>query len=152
VVTLLDPPTRASVEARIARLRPDSARQWGGMTPHQALCHMSDAFRLSLNERTAADVPTAFRPVIRLVALWLPLRWPGGRIKTVPEAEQGAGGTPPGEFERDRADLLALMTRFCAATPAQRCPTHPIFGPMSPTAWGRWGYRHVDHHLRQFGV
>jgi hypothetical protein len=152
VASLLDPPTRAGMEARITRLRPDSPRQWGRMTPHQAICHMSDAFRLSLNERTAADVPTAFRPVIRLVALWLPMRWPGGRIKTVPEAEQGAGGTPPGEFERDRAELLTLLTRFCAATPAERCSTHPIFGPMSTTAWGRWGYRHLDHHLRQFSV
>jgi hypothetical protein len=152
VASLLDPPTRASVEARITRLRPDSARQWGRMTPHQAICHMSDVFRMSLNEREVAAAPTAFRPVVRLVALWLPLRWPAGRIKTLPEVEQGAGGTPPGEFERDRAELLALITRFCAATPAERSSTHPILGPMSTTAWGRWGYRHLDHHLRQFSV
>jgi hypothetical protein len=29
---------------------------------------------------------------------------------------------------------------------------HPIFGPMSDAAWLRWGYLHMDHHLRQFGV
>lgn len=29
---------------------------------------------------------------------------------------------------------------------------HPGFGRMSQSDWLRWGYRHVDHHLRQFGV
>ena len=31
-------------------------------------------------------------------------------------------------------------------------PAHPIFGPMTLRAWMRWGYLHVDHHLRQFSA
>jgi Protein of unknown function (DUF1569) len=148
----LDTASRASLEARIRRLRPDSVRQWGRMTPHQAICHMSDAFRMSLNERQAAPVGGRLGPLIRFVALSLPLPWPRGRIKTVPEAEQGVGGTPPTDFDRDRAELLRLMARFCAAGPNGFCPTHPIFGAMTTDKWKRWGYRHMDHHLRQFGV
>jgi hypothetical protein len=30
--------------------------------------------------------------------------------------------------------------------------THPLLGTMSNAAWLRWGYLHVDHHLRQFGA
>ena len=29
---------------------------------------------------------------------------------------------------------------------------HPIFGPLTTSQWMRWGYLHVYHHLRQFGV
>jgi hypothetical protein len=29
---------------------------------------------------------------------------------------------------------------------------HPLFDAMSERDWMRWGYLHVDHHLRQFGV
>ncbi len=29
---------------------------------------------------------------------------------------------------------------------------HPVFGLMTRAQWGRWAYRHMDHHLRQFGV
>ena len=152
MVSLLDPDARRSVEARVHRLRPDSARRWGKMTPHQAICHLSDAFRMSLNEREVAPAPMAAKPLIRFVALWLPMPWPRGVIRTVPEVEQGVGGTPPGEFERDRAELLGLMSRFCAPGPGQRCSTHPVLGAMSTAAWGRWGYRHMDHHLRQFGL
>jgi len=31
-------------------------------------------------------------------------------------------------------------------------PSHPILGGMSDAAWLRWGYLHMDHHLRQFGA
>lgn len=148
----LDAASRADLEARVHRLRPDSVRRWGRMTPHQAICHMSDALRMALNERPVAPMGGPLAPLIRFVALSLPVRWPQGRIKTVPEVEQGLGGTPPGDFERDRTELLELMTRFCATPPDGFCPTHPIFGPMTMDRWTRWGYLHLDHHLRQFGV
>ena len=149
--TLLNHAARTAIETRLGGLRPDSARRWGRMTPHQAVCHMSDAFKMALNERPAAPVASAFKPVIKFVALRLPLQWPAGRIQTVPEAEQGRGGTPPGEFEQDKRELMTLISRFCEAAPHQRCTTHPVFGAMSTGLWGRWAYRHMDHHLRQFG-
>ena len=148
----LDAASRAGLEARVLRLRPDSVRQWGSMTAHQAICHMSDALRMSLNERPVTAISGSLGPLIRFVALSLPVPWPRGRIKTVPEVEQGLGGTPPGDFERDRRDLLELMARFCAARPDGFCPRHPIFGAMTTDRWKRWGYLHMDHHLRQFGV
>jgi hypothetical protein len=149
---LLDDATARSVAARVRQLRPDSARQWGRMTCHQAICHLNDSFKLALNERPIRPVHSPLRPVIKFIALQVPLRWPRGRLRTLTEAEQGIGGTPPTEFEQDRGELLALMSRFCSATPEQYCRTHPIFGPMTAKHWRRWAYLHVDHHLRQFGV
>jgi hypothetical protein len=151
MATLFDDETRARLETRVRALRPDSRRQWGRMSPHEAVCHLSDAFRMALGEKQAAPSPARFKPVVRFVALHLPVSWPRG-IKTLPEAEQGVGGTAPVEFEGDRAELLELIRRFCDASARERAATHPMFGPMRTTEWGRWGYRHVDHHLRQFGV
>lgn len=150
--TLLDDAAVRGVEARVRQLRPDSVRQWGHMSPHQAICHLSDTFKLALNERPVRAVRSPLRPVIKFIALQVPLPWPRGRIRTVPEAEQGFGGTAPTEFDRDRSELLALMSRFCSAPPGQYCPTHPIFGSMTAKHWRRWAYLHLDHHLRQFGV
>jgi hypothetical protein len=148
----LDDVEKRRVEVRVRQLRPDSVRQWGRMTPHQAICHLNDSFKFALNERPIADAAVALRPVIKFIALQLPSRWPRGRIRTLPEAEQGVGGTPPGEFEQDRGELLVLMDRFCC-TPAERyCSRHPIFGRMTASHWRRWAYLHMDHHLRQFGV
>jgi hypothetical protein len=121
------------------------------MTPHQAVCHMSDAFRMAFGEKDVAARPSALGPIMRFVALRLPMNWPRG-IRTLPEVEQGCGGTTPTEFERDRAELLSLLARFTVSTAADRASAHPILGHLTTAQWGRWGYRHLDHHLRQFGV
>ena len=149
---LLEQSVQRRIEARLSRLRPDSTGQWGRMTPHQAICHLNDSFKLALGDRLAAPVTGPFAPLIRFVALRVPLPWPKGRIRTVPEAEQGVGGTEPVEFDRDRAELLSLLSRFCSAGPEKYSRTHPVFGPMTAELWGRWAYLHTDHHLRQFGV
>lgn len=45
-----------------------------------------------------------------------------------------------------------LLERFAARPPDATWPLHPAFGTLSRRAWGVLGYRHVDHHFRQFGV
>ncbi len=49
--------------------------------------------------------------------------------------------------------LSALIDRFAAAGPAG-CTTHPhtFFGPLTPQEWAALMYKHLDHHLRQFGA
>ena len=57
---------------------------------------------------------------------------------------------------RDRASDLTvlgeLLQRAASEDEFFRGRPHPIFGALSRAAWLRWGYLHVDHHLRQFGV
>jgi hypothetical protein len=148
--TLAAEADRQSVVARFQALRPADRGLWGRMSPHQMVCHFSDSLRYVFGERPARDVSTlASRTLLKFVALRVPVRWPHG-IKTVKEVEQGVGGTPPVEFERDRAALIGLLDRFCRAR-IDPSLGHPIFGPMSAADWFRWGYLHADHHLRQFG-
>lgn len=151
MANIFDDDVRSKLEVRVRSLRPDGRRRWGRMSPHGAICHLSDAFRLALGEKPAAPQRGRFKSLTRFVALHLPFDWPHG-IVTVPEAEQGCGGTTPIEFEHDRAELLALIARFSAARPDELQPAHPMLGAMSTREWGRWGYRHLDHHLRQFGA
>jgi hypothetical protein len=151
MATIFPPDLYATFERRVLAMRPDSRRQWGRMSPHEAICHLADAFRMALSEKPVAPVRARFRRVVRFVALRVPMPWPRG-LPTMPEVEQGRGGTPPAEFERDRQELMALMARFHAAGPADLAPAHPLFGPMRPSDWEIWADRHLDHHLRQFGV
>jgi Protein of unknown function (DUF1569) len=57
------------------------------------------------------------------------------------------------DFAIERARLGTLIGRFAAAGPAG-CTSHPhaFFGPLTPEEWGILMYKHLDHHLRQFGV
>ena len=134
---------------RLRRLRVDSPRRWGRMTPHQAVCHLSDAMRVTLGELPVKRHRIgAARRVVAALAFTLPLRWPRG-FRTARELDQERDGTPPLDFERDRAELAALVQRI-ASTPT--VTDHPFWGRMGPGMTGRYTWRHMDHHLRQFGV
>ncbi|MEO6592591.1 MAG: hypothetical protein ABIO52_09730 [Gemmatimonadaceae bacterium] len=52
----------------------------------------------------------------------------------------------------ERNSLRGLINGFGASNPGQKFPEHPAFGQLTPKAWGVLGYRHIDHHFRQFGV
>jgi hypothetical protein len=148
--TLLDPSARAACHARIAELTPDRPRQWGRMTAPQMVCHLNDAFLVATGEKPASSVENLFRrTVMKWGALRLPMKWPPD-VKTRPELDQAAGGgTPPGEWASDCAQLRGHIDAFARR---EQFAAHPFFGKMSRNDWMIWGYRHVDHHLRQFGV
>jgi hypothetical protein len=135
---------------RVAGVTADSRRRWGKMTPHEMLCHLSDSFRAMLGERhvSSANWSRPRRVVFKWIALHTPLPWPRG-IPTLAEVNPQRKGTRPSVFERDRTELLLVMRRFVA--PDSRYAPHPMFGELTRDEWMIWTFRHVDHHLRQFG-
>ena len=149
--TLGSPRDREELARRLRSVRPESAPKWGRMSAHQMVCHVADAFRMATGEKVVSEASGPLqRTLLKWVALYMPLAWPAG-ISTRPEVDQTVGGTKPLEFARDLGDAESLLIRF-AAPHAIDCPPHPIFGPMSRSAWLRWAYLHTDHHLRQFGA
>ena len=137
---------------RLGNITPQSQRRWGSMTPHQMICHLNDSFKAAMGERAISTRNNIFtRTVLRWVAFRTPLKWPKG-FKTLPEIDQQIGGTMPAEFNKDVMELKVLMERFGRSERDFQWQVHPIFGEMTEEEWLRWGYLHVDHHLRQFGA
>jgi hypothetical protein len=56
------------------------------------------------------------------------------------------------DFEVERKRLSGMIDRFAAAR-AAGCTSHPhaFFGSLTPGEWAILMYKHLDHHLRQFG-
>jgi hypothetical protein len=143
---------REEISNRLGLVRVDSHRRWGRMTAHQMVCHLSDSFRGVLGEKALASKPgTLGRGWMKWGALYFPLRWPHG-VPTMPEMNQEIGGTRPIEFNADVSELRRLLERFTRQPRDFTWGPHPIFGVMTERDWMRWGYLHVDHHFRQFGV
>ncbi|HYN07228.1 MAG TPA: DUF1569 domain-containing protein [Vicinamibacterales bacterium] len=149
--TLANERDTAEVLRRLRAVRPDSVRRWGRMSAHQMICHLSDAFRVLVDQKPVS-LATGFpqRTVVKWIALYMPVPWPAG-ILTRPEIDQEFGGTRPSEFAADVAELEGLVGRVIGQIGALDGRVHPIFGSLSEMAWLRWGYLHMDHHLRQFG-
>jgi len=143
---------REQLRDRLLMIAPDSPRRWGKMSSHQMICHLTDSFKAGTGEKTVSPTGNVFhRTVLKFLALYLPVPWPHG-VPTRPEMNQDLGGTAPVEFEQDRAQLIAMIDRFSRAQRDFDWHPHPLFGLMADRDWFRWGYLHVDHHLRQFGV
>jgi hypothetical protein len=144
---------KAEIVERLAHVRPDSARQWGRMSAHEMVCHLADACRMAMGTKPVTDASGLLqRTVVKWTALYLPMQWPTGRLVTRPEIAPGTGGTRPGHFASDLAELVVLTEQFASCHDTSKWPPHPIFGRLSPRGWMRWGYLHMDHHLRQFGA
>jgi transposase InsO family protein len=138
------------VKERIALLRPDSERLWGTMNAPQAVAHCSAGLELALGDKTPPRVFVGrlFGWIVKPLALRddEPMRRNSPTIRDLVVRDERDLGT-----ERER--LLALIDRFAAAGPAG-CTRHPhsFFGRLTPDQWAILTYKHLDHHLRQFGV
>ena len=148
--TLYDPERAAEVKARIARLTPGSERKWGTMTAAQVVSHCVRGMQMATGE---LRIPRIF--IGRLIG-WkiksMVLRDDAPFRRNSPTARELVVKGEP-DLETGRAQLLAEVDRFALAGPAG-CTTHPhpFFGRMTPDEWALLGYKHLDHHLRQFGV
>ena len=147
--SLRHPGGRRSILDRLARLTPEHPRHWGRMEPAQLLPHLATGLRMALGERTLEGPPPGAicGAIFRFLAIYC-LPWPKGKIQAPP----GAFSTPSLGWERDREVVVELVDRFATASPDTLGASHPMFGRMSPRDWDVLQYRHLDHHLRQFGV
>ena len=150
--TLRNPGDKEEIERRLHAVQLSSPRQWGKMSVHQMVCHVSDGFRMYMGEKPTELAPVPYpRKLTKWIALWAPTQWPKG-FKTAPELDQLASGTTPVEFKTDMRELRKLIDHFSMLGGDFKWPAHPHFGRMSHTEWMRLAYLHTDHHLRQFGA
>lgn len=138
--------------SRIRAIRPDSARQWGRMTPNQMVCHVTDSFGACLGDtKFPAFGGPLRRAVMKWIALYTGFPWPKS-LPTGAKVDPLREGTGPGDLAEDIAALERMCHRFVLSKERNARHIHPLFGPLSDSEWGRWGYLHTDHHLRQFGL
>jgi hypothetical protein len=146
---LHDPARVTEVKDRLATLRADSPRQWGKMTPPQAVAHLAIGLEGALGD---VKLPRMF--VGRLFGR-LAKRQALGNDEPIMRNAPTAPGlivSDARDFERERARLLQLIDRFAVGPSACTSFPHPFFGPLTPAEWAVLEYKHLDHHLRQFGV
>ncbi len=55
-------------------------------------------------------------------------------------------------FEKEKRQLIDMIKRFTSTADPHIVQQHPFFGKMSGNEWAVLAYKHLDHHLRQFGV
>lgn len=151
--SMWDGESRRSLLARLARLKPTDSPRWGRFSAHAMVVHLGDGARMALGtmpvRRGRGAAVRALRlPGVRHLFVYV-LPFP----RNAPTARELLS-TPPGDWNEDVATFARLSEALAARAtdPTSRWPEHPVFGRLTCRAWGALGYRHTDHHLRQFGV
>ena len=148
MASIFDPAAREAILGRIGRLTPDRKPVWGRFTAPEMVCHVSCALRQGLGELEAGPPagPLSHAPLNWLVIHVLP--WPKGKGKSPPEFL----ATRPTTWQDDVSRLRDLVRRFADRGPSAEWPPSRVFGRISGRSWGVLEHKHLDHHLRQFGV
>jgi hypothetical protein len=144
--TLLDPADRTTILERLRRVTPETVPAWGRLTAPRLLCHLADQLRVALGDVSITRRDSLVtRTLLKWLVVYSPLKAPPGKVQTTPEMLVSA----PTSWAADLATCEALIQRL-ATTPTQA--PHPVFGRLPYDGWGRLAWKHLDHHLRQFGV
>lgn len=144
--TIWDASAREALERRLDRLRPDSPARWGKFTAPQMVCHLTESIRMAIGELPVKPRKTPLKhfPIKQMIIYLMPLP---RSAPTAPELIAGAPAEWKGEVQRFKESL-----RKFAGSSHHRFPEHPAFGQISRRGWGVLGYKHINHHLKQFGV
>ena len=146
MATLHDDAYCTQIIDRIGRLRRDAPRRWGKMSADQMLWHVNGGLSMALGQMDIPPQKTPLpRPIMRLVTLRLP--WPKG-LPTMPMFI--ASGSY--DFESERARCVQLIEQMSAKALDEDWPRHPLLGQLSGRDASRLQAKHLEHHLKQFGL
>lgn len=141
---------RAELIERVKRLTGNETPKWGKMSVGQMMSHLVQAgdlpFVESLPEQSTFFSRTFIKPLI-LYVLPMPKD-----VKVTGDFDQQVNGRRPFEFEADRSQLIDSIERLGTLPIDHNCKYHPMFGKLSAKEWALIAHKHVDHHLKQFGV
>jgi hypothetical protein len=147
---LFDSATVQEVKARIANLKPNSPAVWGTMTAAQAMAHCTGGFETAVGDSTPPRelIGRLIGGIIKPMALKddQPMRKNSPTSKSLVVQDER-------DLTKEKESLTGMVDRFVAGGPAV-CTAHPhaFFGKLTPQEWAILMYKHLDHHLRQFGA
>ena len=146
---LFDAGVTDEIITRIEKLSPDSTGRWGKMDVAQMLSHCGNALEMAMG---------MINPPRVLIGKLI-----GGFFKSSYTNEKPFSKDSPTseeiivkgfrDFQKEKVRLHNLIMKFFRGkeTGVTTNP-HPFFGSLTPEEWSRGMYKHLDHHLRQFGA
>lgn len=147
---IFDPDVTDELIARIRALTPDRQPEWGKMDAAQMLAHCCVGYEIGVDRshpQPGALKRFAMRLLIKRTVVGekpFPRNSP-----TAPEFRIA----DEREFETEQERLIGYL-ETCRDLGRDHFDgrDYPNFGRMTATEWNNLFYKHLDHHLTQFGV
>ncbi|MBT8310620.1 MAG: DUF1569 domain-containing protein [Flavobacteriaceae bacterium] len=146
--SIFDENTFKEVEERINKLDENTKAQWGKMSVGQMAWHCQGPLNIMLGKNHyGMTKPNWFAILFFKKSLYNDKPWRKGlpTAKFLKAAEEK-------DFKSEKVALLELLSEVGDQLDKENWGKHPGFGYFTDDQWGRMQYKHLNHHLRQFGV
>ena len=149
IKSVFDPVEVDEILDRIDQLTPHTRGLWGQMNAAQMLAHLNVAYEMIYTDQHPR--PGLFKSII-LKYIVKPYvvsdKIYPKNTKTAPQFKI----TKAKDFEKEKKRLIDYIQKTLAlgADYFDGMPSHS-FGVLSKEEWNAMLYKHLDHHLRQFG-
>jgi len=144
------PEITQEIVERINHLTPESKPQWGKMSLSKMLAHCNVTYEMAYEDKHKK--PNA------LMKIMLKLFVKNVVVNEKPYRHNSQ--TAPAfiikdekEFEKEKNRLIAYLQKTQKMGESAFDGKESLsFGKLTSTEWNNMFYKHIDHHLRQFGV
>lgn len=145
--SLFEPSSKEEIISRIAKLSGQHVPLWGKMSVSQMLHHCQFPLKLAIKNDPKGSKPNFLARLFFKKMMYNDRLW-RKNLPTVPKFKV----VEDKDFNSEKKLLLELIEEFSSKSDKINWNPHPMFGKFSPEQWGKIQYKHLDHHLRQFGV
>ena len=146
VKNLFDNAAKQEIVERISKLTPQSQRQWGKMDVAQMLAHLQMPLGIAIGAHTIKG-----NWLMRMILpFFKKMLWDDKPYKQSLPTDKTFIMADPKDFEMEKGKLLEMVSSFTEANMINE--VHPVFGKMTKAQWSMASWKHIDHHLKQFGV
>lgn len=146
VKNLFDPAVKQEVVNRINKLTPQTQRQWGKMDVAQMLAHCQMPLGVAIGRHKLKR-----NPFLSLIGPFFKKQLFDERpFKRSLPTDKSFIMADPKNFEKEKQALISMINDFNEANMVDE--KHPFFGRLTKEQWSKGTWKHLDHHLTQFGV
>jgi hypothetical protein len=145
---LFEPATADAIISRLEKIQSTTQPQWGKMNAAQMVAHCQVAFEVYFEEKKLKRglIGVLFGRMAKK-KLFSDKPWP----QSLPTAKEFIIADQR-DLAQEKAKLVTQIRRFSKEGTSKVVPVHPFFGKMTAEEWATLAYKHLDHHLHQFGV
>jgi hypothetical protein len=146
VKNLFDPQVKEEIVERINRLSPSSKAQWGKMNAGQMLAHLQVPIGVGLgtNKIPRRFIGFIFGPIAKKML------YNDKPFKRNLPTDKSFVMSDEKDFEKEKRLLIGMVSNFNEGSLVDT--PHPFFGKLTKEQWSKGTWKHLDHHLQQFGV
>jgi len=146
VKNLFDPGVKQEIVDRINKLTPESKALWGKMNVGQMLAHCQMPIGVAFGEH---QLKGSF--ILKLIGpLFKSVLYNDKPYKRSLPTDKSFIMTGSKDFKQERDKLLEMIHHFSETKMINE--KHPAFGKLTKEQWSKATWKHLDHHLQQFGV